>query len=160
MPLACHDGKKIRAHLLILAPVSCEPIHATPQCNVPELKLLCDTFTCVCSAGGQANLSLQTKDSHMWAKLDLQLGPFDEHRPWPPVAGAASQPQPGAEDSARARAAKSEKSPDCWGSKLYRSWGNYKWNHWRQHWQNSTAGWPSWDISNITIAGWKQSQRR
>ena len=67
--------------------------------------------------------------------------------------GSASQPQPGAEDSARARATKSWRSPDCWGSKLYRSWGNYKWNHWRQHWQDSPAGWPSWDISNITIAG-------
>ena len=74
--------------------------------------------------------------------------------------GAASQPQPGADDWARARAAKSGKSPDCCGSKLYRYWGNYKWNHWRQHWQDSTAGWPSWDILNITIAGGKQSPRR
>ena len=32
VPLACDDGKKIRAHLLILAPVGCELIHATPQC--------------------------------------------------------------------------------------------------------------------------------
>ena len=49
--------------------------------NVEELRLLCDTFTCVWSAGGQANLSLQMKDSHMWAKLDLQLGPSDKHSP-------------------------------------------------------------------------------
>ena len=32
VPLACDDGKIIRDHLLILAPVSCELIHATPQC--------------------------------------------------------------------------------------------------------------------------------
>ena len=55
--------------------------------NVAELRLLCDTFTRVWSAGGQANLSLQTKDSQMWAKLDLQLGPADGHRPGPPVSG-------------------------------------------------------------------------
>ena len=55
--------------------------------NMAELRLLCDTFTRVWSAGGQANLSLQTKDSQMWAKLYLQLGPADGHRPGPPVAG-------------------------------------------------------------------------
>ena len=45
-----------------------------------------DTFTRVWSSGGQANLSLETKDCQMWAKLDLQLGPADGHRPGPPVA--------------------------------------------------------------------------
>ena len=62
--------------------------------NVAELRLLCDTFTRVWSAGGQANLSLQTKDSQMWAKLDLQLGPADGHRPGPPVAGERGGVQP------------------------------------------------------------------
>ena len=62
--------------------------------NVQELWLLCDTFTCVWSAGGQANLSLQTKDSHMWAKLDLQLGPSYKHRTWPPVARGRGGAQP------------------------------------------------------------------
>ena len=55
--------------------------------NVAELRLLADTFTRVWSSGGQANLSLQTKDSQMWAKLDLQLGPAGGRRPGPPEAG-------------------------------------------------------------------------
>ena len=38
-------------------------------------------------SGGQANLSLQTKDSQTWAKLDLQLDPADGRRPGPPEAG-------------------------------------------------------------------------
>ena len=54
--------------------------------NVAELRLLCDTFTRVWSAGGQENLSLQTKDSQIWAKMDLQLGPADGRRPGPPEA--------------------------------------------------------------------------
>ena len=62
--------------------------------NVPELQLLCDTFTCVGSAGGYPNLSLQMKDSHMWAKLDLQLGPSEKHRPWPLVARGRGRAQP------------------------------------------------------------------
>ena len=62
--------------------------------NVAELRLLCDTFTHVWSAGGQANLSLQTKDSQMWAKLDLQLGPADGRRPGPPEAGVRGGAQP------------------------------------------------------------------
>ena len=55
--------------------------------NVAELRLLFDTFTRVWSSGGQANLSLHTKDSQTWAKLDLQLGPADGRRPGPPEAG-------------------------------------------------------------------------
>ena len=55
--------------------------------NVAELQLLFNTFTRVWSSGGQANLSLQTKDSQTWAKLDLQLGPADGGRPGPPEAG-------------------------------------------------------------------------
>ena len=65
--------------------------------NVAELRLLFNTFTLVWSSGGQANLSLQTKDSQVWAKLDLQLdlqlGPADGHRPGPPEAVGS----PGAE---------------------------------------------------------------
>ena len=56
--------------------------------NVAELRLLVDTFTRVWSSGGQANLSLQSKDNQMWAKLDLQLGPAGSPRPGPPEAGA------------------------------------------------------------------------
>ena len=41
------------------------------------------------SAAGQANLSLQTKDCQMWAKLDLHLGPADGPRPGTPVAGGS-----------------------------------------------------------------------
>ena len=37
--------------------------------NVAELWLLGDIFTRVWSSGGQANLSLETKDCQMWAKL-------------------------------------------------------------------------------------------
>ena len=55
--------------------------------NVAELRLLFNTFTRVWSSGGQANLSLQTKDGQTWAKLDLQLGPADGRRPGPPEAG-------------------------------------------------------------------------
>ena len=57
--------------------------------NAAELRLLFDTFTRVWSLGGQANLSLQTKDSQVWSKLDFQLGPAiaDAHRPGPPEAG-------------------------------------------------------------------------
>ena len=62
--------------------------------NVAELRLLCDTFTHVWSAGGQANLSLQTKDSQMWAKLDLQLGPAGSRRPGLPEAGGRAVVQP------------------------------------------------------------------
>ena len=54
--------------------------------NVAELRLLLDTFTRVWSSGGQANISLQTKDSQMWAKMDLQLGPADGRRPGAPEA--------------------------------------------------------------------------
>ena len=63
--------------------------------NVAELRLLVDTFTRVWSSGGQANLSLQTKDSQMWAKLDLQLGPAGGRRPGPPEAEgrAGGEPQ-------------------------------------------------------------------
>ena len=61
--------------------------------NVAELRLLFDTFTRVWSSGGQANLSLKTKDSQVWAKLDLHLGPADGHRPGLPEAGGS----PGAE---------------------------------------------------------------
>ena len=57
------------------------------QTNVAELWLLVDTFTRVWTSGGQANLSLETKDSQVWAKLDLQLGPAGGHRPGPPEAG-------------------------------------------------------------------------
>jgi hypothetical protein len=62
--------------------------------NEAELRLLFNTFTRVWSSGGQANLSLQTKDNQMWAKLDLQLGPADGHRPGPPVAGERAGAQP------------------------------------------------------------------
>ena len=62
--------------------------------NVAELPLLCDTFTRVWSSGGQANLSLQTKDSQVWAKLDLQLGPADSCRPGPPEAVGRVEEQP------------------------------------------------------------------
>ena len=55
--------------------------------NVAELRLLFNTFTRVWSSGGQANLSLQTKDGQTWANLDLHLGPADGHRPGPPEAG-------------------------------------------------------------------------
>ena len=61
--------------------------------NVAELRLLFDTFTRVWSSGGQASVSLQTKDGQVWAKLDLQLGPSDGHRPGLPEAGES----PGAE---------------------------------------------------------------
>ena len=61
--------------------------------NVAELLLLFDTFTRVWSSGGQASVSLQTKDGQVWAKLDLQLGPADGHRPGLPEAGGS----PGAE---------------------------------------------------------------
>ena len=62
--------------------------------NVAELRLLFNTFTRVWSSGGQANLSLQTKDNQTWAKLDLQLGPADGHRPGPPEAGKREGAQP------------------------------------------------------------------
>ena len=62
--------------------------------NVAELRLLFDTFTRVWSSGGQASLSLQTKDNQTWAKLDLQLGPADGHRPGPPEAGKREGAQP------------------------------------------------------------------
>ena len=55
--------------------------------NLAELWLLFDTFTRVWSSGGQANLSLQTKDSQTRAQLDLQLGPANGRRPGPPAAG-------------------------------------------------------------------------
>ena len=62
--------------------------------NVAELWLLVDTFSRVWSSGGQANLSLQTKDSQVWAKLDLQLGPADGHRPGLPEAGGNPRADP------------------------------------------------------------------
>ena len=62
--------------------------------NVAELRLLFNTFTRVWSSGGQANLSLQTKDNQTWAKLDLQLGPADGRRPGPPEAGGRAGAQP------------------------------------------------------------------
>ena len=62
--------------------------------NVAELRLLCDTFTRVWSSGGEANLSLKTKDSQVWAKLDLQLGPADGRRPGPPEAEGMAEAQP------------------------------------------------------------------
>ena len=62
--------------------------------NVAELRLLVDTFTRVWSSGGQVNLSLQTKDSEMWAKLDLQLGPAGGRRPGPPEAGGRARGKP------------------------------------------------------------------
>ena len=71
--------------------------------NVAELRLLVDTFTRVWSSGGQANLSLQTKDSQMWAKLDLQLGPAGGTRPGPPEAG----------ESARGEHRNFQAQPDC-----------------------------------------------
>ena len=54
--------------------------------NVAELRLLVDTFTRIWRSGGQANLSLQAKDSQMWVKLDLQLGPAGGCRPGAPEA--------------------------------------------------------------------------
>ena len=62
--------------------------------NVAELRLLVDTFTHVWSSGGQANLSLQTKDSQMWANLDLQQGPAGVRRPGPPEAGGGAGGEP------------------------------------------------------------------
>ena len=62
--------------------------------NVAELRLLFDTFTRVWSSGGKANLSLQTKDSQVWAKLDLQLGPANGHRPGLPEAGGSPRAEP------------------------------------------------------------------
>ena len=58
--------------------------------NAAELRLLFDTFTRVWTSGGQANLSLQTKDS----QVDLQLGPADGRRPGPPDAGRRSGAEP------------------------------------------------------------------
>ena len=58
--------------------------------NVAELRLLLDTFTRVWSSGGQANLSLQTKDSQMWA----QLGPAGGRRPGAPEAGGRGGAEP------------------------------------------------------------------
>ena len=55
-----------------------------------------NTFTRVWRSGGQASLSIQTRDNQMWGKLDLQLGPADSHRPGPPEAGergAVQHPQ-------------------------------------------------------------------
>ena len=62
--------------------------------NAAELRLLFDTFTRVWSSGGQANLSLQTKDSQVWAKLDLQLGAAEGHRPGLPEAGGSPRAEP------------------------------------------------------------------
>ena len=62
--------------------------------NVAELRLLVDTFTRVWSSGGQANLSLQAKDSQMWAKLDLQLGPAGDRRPGAPEADRRATVEP------------------------------------------------------------------
>ena len=39
--------------------------------NAAELRLLFDTFSGVWSSGGQTNLSLETKDSQVWAKLEV-----------------------------------------------------------------------------------------
>ena len=41
-----------------------------------------------------ANLSLETKDSQVWAKLDLQLGPADGRRPGLPEAGGRAGAEP------------------------------------------------------------------
>ena len=62
--------------------------------NVAELRLLVDTFTRVWSSGGQANLSLETNDCQMWAKLDLQLGPAASRRPGLPEAGGRAGAKP------------------------------------------------------------------
>ena len=62
--------------------------------NAAELRLLFDTFSRVWSSGGQANLSLETKGSQVWAKLDLQLGPADGRRPGLPEAGGRGGAEP------------------------------------------------------------------
>ena len=101
VPLVCDDGKPVKAHHLILAFYSGDwginPTHQSQvmlHTNAAELRLLFDTFTRVWTSGGQANLSLQTKDSQTWAKLDLQLGPAAGRRPGPPEAGGRAEAQP------------------------------------------------------------------